>query len=150
MANSPKIEVVAFYDASGVPLTGLTPTFDTYKDDLGTNLTQPTITEIGGGFYKFTPDLTTTPTRGIVYVINGGISANPQRQARFVRPEDYAPDLLIDINDATVGRWQVFTSGPDINRMVLYRVDGSVLKKFDLLDAAGAPTTISPYRREPV
>lgn len=149
MANSPKIEVVAFYDASGVPLTGLTPTFDTYKDDLGANLTQPAITEIGGGFYKFTPNLT-TPTRGIVYVINGGSTANPQRQARFVRPEDYFPDLLQDLWDVEFGRWQVVTSGLDINKLVLYRPDGSVLKKFDLLDQAGAPTTVNPYRREPV
>lgn len=148
---SPKIEVFFLYDGAGVPLTGATPTFDTYKDDLGANLSQPSITEIGGGAYKFTPDITTDPDRGIAYVVDGGASANPRRLARYIRPEDYALDQIQDLHDLEFGKWQIFTSGGDINRLVTYRPDGTtVLKKFDLFDSAGVPTSINPFRRTPV
>jgi hypothetical protein len=150
--TSPKLEVFFLYDATtGSPLTGATPVFDTYKDDLGVNLTQPAITEIGGGAYKFTPDITTNPNRGIVYVVDGGASASPRRVARYCRPEDFAPDLLPDMYDMDFGKWQVATSGPDLNRLVTYRTDGTtVLKKFSLFDAAGVPTSINPFRRDPI
>jgi hypothetical protein len=149
---SPKIEVFFLYDAStGVPLTGATPVFDTYKDDLGANLAQPSITEIGGGAYKFTPDITTTPDRGIAYVIDGGATASPRRVARYVRPEDYSTDLVVDLWDMEFGKWQIGTSGPDINRLVTYRTDGvTILKKFNLFDSAGVPTSINPFRRDPI
>lgn len=146
---SPKIEVLFFYDNAGAPLTGLTVTFDTYKDDLGSNLAQPTITEIGGGAYKFTPVL--NPARGIVYIVNGGATANPRRQSRFCRPEDYAVDLLQDMSDMDFGKWEIKTTGPDANRMLTYRPDGvTILKRFNLFDAAGVPTSINPFRRDPI
>lgn len=145
---SPKIEVFFLYDSAGAPLTGATPVFDTYKDDLGTNLAQPSITEIGGGAYKFTPVL--DPARGIAYVVDGGASANPRRLARYARPEDFATDLVQDLWDIEFGKWQIATSGPDIHRLVLYRPDNSILKKFDLFDSAGIPTSINPFRRDPV
>jgi hypothetical protein len=149
---SPKIEVFFLYNATTqAPLTGATPTFDTYRDDLGTVLTPPAITEIGGGAYKFTPDITTNPNRGIVYIVDGGVSASPRRVSRFVRPEDFAPDLLPDMYDMDFGKWQIHTSGPDINRMVFTRPDGTtILKKFNLFDQAGVPTSINPFRRDPV
>lgn len=149
---SPKIEVFFLYDAStGAPLTGASPTFDTYKDDLGADLAQPTISEIGGGAYKFTPDLTTDPARGIVYIVDGGASAAPRRQARYVRPEDFAPDLVQDLWDMEFGKWEIKTSGADINRLITYRTDGvTILKKFNLFDSAGVPTSINPFRRDPI
>jgi len=150
--SSPKIEVFFLYNAStGVPLTGAVPTFDTYKDDLGFNLTQPAITEIGGGAYGFTPDITTNPDRGVVYVVNGTISAMPQRLARFIRPEDYAADLLPDMYAMDFGKWEIKTAGLDINRLLTYKLDGStILKKFNLFDSAGAPTSINPFKRDPI
>lgn len=58
---------------------------------------------------------------------------------------------LTDLKDIGIGKWQVFTSGGDANRLVLYRQDGStVLKKFDLKDAVGDPTYINPFARNPV
>lgn len=148
---SPKIEVFFLYDGTGAPLTGAVPVFDTYKDDLGVNLTQPSITEIGGGAYKFTPDITTNPNRGIAYVIDGTAAASPRRLARYVRPEDYALDLVVDLWDMEFGKWQIMTSGGDINRLVTYRTDGvTILKKFNLFDSAGVPTSINPFRRDPI
>ena len=49
------------------------------------------------------------------------------------------------------GKWQIFTSGLDINRLVTYRADGvTILKKFNLFDSAGVPTSINPFRRDPI
>lgn len=144
---SPKIVTFFLYDeAAGTALTGATPTFDAYKDDTGANLAQPAISEIGGGAYKFTPVFTTD--KCIVAVINGGAGSAPRRQGLFLRPEDYYIDDILDLTDATFGKW-VYDSGTYV--MTLYRADGvTVLAEFDMQDDAGAPTATNPYRRVPV
>lgn len=148
---SPKIEVIAVYSATtGSPLTGQTLTFDTYKDDLGVNVSQPTITEIGGGFYKFTP-VFASPNRGIAYIVNTGAGATPERVARFMRPEDWNTDSLAFLTQYESGKWEIKTTGPDANRLIIYDADGTtVLIKYDLFDNVGAPTSTNPFKRVPV
>src|SRR5262245_53281190 len=127
---SPKIEVFFIYDNGGVPIAGATPTFETYKDDLGANLSQPSITEVGGGAYKFTPVFPSN--RGIVYVVLTG--GNPARLAKFIRPEDFNLDNA-DVPTSSVasggsgtlepkvdqllaiakGKWEIKITGPDAN-----------------------------------
>lgn len=147
---SPQIVVFFLFDeTTGAPLTGVVPTFDTRRDSDGTVVAAPTITEVGGGAYKFTPSFPTD--KGLVFVINGGVGSSPRRQAMFLRPEDYNVDLITDLNDVAFGKWQVFDTGPDANRLVLYREDGvTVLKKFDLSDNLGAPAVNNPFKRDPV
>lgn len=150
---TPKLEVFFLFDNNGDPKTGVTGlTFSTYKDHLGVNITpQPTISEIGGGAYKFLPVFVSD--QGIVYVVNA-TGSNPKYVTKFMRPEDYAAEEAgagqIDAIDAALGKWQIFTSGPDANRLVIYRQDTTVLKKFDLFDKDGLPTAVNPFRREPV
>jgi hypothetical protein len=170
---SPKIEVVFIYDQNGDPLPGLTigsggVEFASYKDDLGVNLSMPTITEIGGGAYKFTPVFPSN--RGIVYVLKTGPTGNPKYVAKFMRPEDFNLDNA-DVPTSSVvaggsttlepkidellqiqkGKWEIATAGPDANRLIIYEADGTtVLKKFDLLDVNGLPTAINPFKRIPV
>lgn len=49
------------------------------------------------------------------------------------------------------GRWKLFTTGPDANRIVLYAADGTtVLQKWDLFDSAGAPSSSELFERVPV
>jgi len=156
--GSPTTEVFFVYNlADGTPLTGAAAgmSFDTYKNSSGTNITpQPTITEIGGGAYGFTPSFSDA-NHGTVYVLNTGTNGNPARVARYMRPEDYAPDSILtivtQIQSYTEGKWKIFTTGPDANRLVIYDVDGvTVLKKYDLQDASGSPTYINPFVRIPV
>lgn len=48
-------------------------------------------------------------------------------------------------------KWQIFTSGLNANRLVIYDDDGTtILYKFDLKDSAGVATTTTPYSRTPV
>jgi hypothetical protein len=164
---SPKIEVIFIYDSDGEPLEGQVPSFETYKDDLGADLVQPVVTEIGGGAYKFTPSFPTD--RGIVYVLNTDTGGNPTRIAKFMRPEDFNLDncdVLTSSVDASgsltiepkidellqiqKGKWEIKTIGEDANRLIIYEADGStVLQKFDLADKDGLPTSINPFKRTP-
>jgi hypothetical protein len=168
---SPKIEVFFLYNpATGAPLTGIIAalSFSVYKDELGNNiLPLPAFTEIGGGAYCFTP--TTTANHGIVYIVNATAAATPQYVSRFIRYEDWYTDnadiltsslqtdissiktTVEDIQLYTEGRWKIFTSGPEANRLLIYAADGlTVLKRYDLLDDAGAPSVINPFERSPV
>lgn len=155
--SSPKLEVLFVFNATtGLPQAGLTLTFSTYKDDQGNNLTQPTITEIGGGAYKFTP-VFSDATKGIVYIVATG--ANPAYLMRYMRPEDWNADNA-DVASSTLAtasslttasstissvlKWvsadeELVTSGGDAGRKV-YRDSSdhsTVLGKFDLLESDG-------------
>jgi hypothetical protein len=159
---SPKLEAFAlFHLTTGNPLTGQAGamSFLTYKDDLGANVFPlPTITEIGGGWYGFSPTFPVSPLRAVVYTVDTGANGNPAKVGRYMRPEDYnadgIPDLqtmLTQLRDFTEGKWQIVTSGADANRLVVYAADGvTVLKKFDLLDANNLPTAVNPFKRSPV
>ncbi len=150
MANSPKNMAFFLYiESTGAPKTGATPTFTTYKDMDGNNLSQPGITEIGGGAYEFTPVF--PAETGIVAVIDGGAGNSPRYQSVALRPEDYNVDLLTDLTDEAFGTWEIPTTGPDANRLIFYRADGvTVLQKFDLFDENGDPTYTNPFKREPL
>ena len=55
------------------------------------------------------------------------------------------------IRKITTNKWQIFTSGPDANRLVVFEDDDiTPLVKFDLKDAAGSATTTNPFTRIPV
>lgn len=144
---SPKLEVFALFDlTTNAILTGQVPTFLTYKNDLGVNVAQPTISEIGGGLYGFLPAF--TDGRGIGYIIDTGANANPTRISRYMRAEDYIGE---DVNDFVRGKWEIKATGPDANRFIVYAPDGvTVLKKYDLEDVLGNPTTTNPFSRTPV
>lgn len=159
---SPKIEVIFVYnETTGSPVTGATFTFETYKDNTGANISPPSITEIGGGAYAFTPSFTTD--KGIVYILRADTSnVTPKRVSRYMRPEDWNTDNS-DIPTSTIeskidellqiskGKWEIKTSGPDANRLIFYESDGvTVIQKFDLKDSSGAPTSTTIFRREPV
>lgn len=149
---SPKAEVFFLYDpATGGPKTGVTVTFDTYKDTSGSNVSQPSITEIGGGAYMFVPVFADL-SKGIVYVVNAGSTAAPQRQARYMRPEDWNTDnsdwSVANLKEWQQGSWEIKTSGGDANKLIIYGTDGvTVLHKFPLTDAAGNPTSTSAFKR---
>jgi hypothetical protein len=105
---SPRREIYLATNAtSGAPLSGLTPTFLTYKDETGTNLTQPSITEVGTtGIYMFTPTLQINHI--IVYVIDNGASAANRYEWGTIRAEEYDIDLVAGNPAAT---WDVVRSG---------------------------------------
>ena len=52
--------------------------------------------------------------------------------------------------DFAEGKFKIFTSGPDANRLVCYKINGDVLMKFDLQKADGTATYFNPFIRIPV
>ena len=92
MANSPKLETfVVFKPAINLPWPGHTGmAFTTYITDLGVPVAQPSIVEIGGGMYGFTP-VFASAVRGISYILDTN-GANPTYFSRYMRPEDWNAD----------------------------------------------------------
>ena len=144
---SAKLEVVFIFDDAGEPLTGLTPTFAVYKDDTGSDVAQPAITEVGGGAYKFTPVFPTD--KGLVYILDtdGGF---PAYLARYMRPEDYLDQAL---SDASLSRKFLFSQqelGADGHLVHIDPDDSSELAEFILRDAADAATTGPIVRKKEI
>ena len=86
---------VVFFSNAGVPATGLTPTIGVYKKvSDGTDVTPaPTVSEIGGGFYKFTA----TPAETLVVRMNGGgtLSDADKYKVMQVTPNDACLDAMV-------------------------------------------------------
>ncbi len=137
--------------ARGFPKLGVVGlSFTTYKKDTGADVTPPSITEIGGGAYGFTPVFADT-SHGIAYVLDCGATVQPSFVARFMRPEDWITDEIQTLIDVEIGVWQMYDSGPHANQLILYEQDGTtIVQKFDLTDSSGNPTTSSIFKRTPV
>lgn len=164
---SPKYETFTIYDATtGIPAPGVPGsfTFEFYKDSSGVTVTPPTIVELGGGQYGFIP-VFTDPTKGIVYTLTSPANVVPAYFSRYMRPEDWAADNISAVQTAVAsmqtdvtqlrrlqeGRWKIYTSGADANRLVLYSNDGTtVLQKWNLKDQSGDPVVSNVFERVPV
>lgn len=138
--------------ATNLPLTGAAGTmaFETYVNDLGAAVTPPSIVELGGGLYGFTP-VFASAIRGIAYVVTTTALGNPDRVYRYMRPEDWNPDKIDTLMQIEVGKWEIKTTGPDANRLIFYDTDGTTeLYKFDLFNSIGVASVLNPYKRVPV
>ena len=86
---------VVFFSNAGVPATGLTPTIGIYKKvSDGTDVTPaPTVSEVGGGFYKFTA----TPAEALVVRMNGGgsLSDGDKYKVMQITPNDACLDAMV-------------------------------------------------------
>lgn len=76
----------AVFDGSNNPVTGLVLSFTTYKNQSGTNMSTPIITELGNGFYYFTATFSSANT-AICYLIETG--NQPAVVYGYVRQEDF-------------------------------------------------------------
>lgn len=155
--STPNPEVLFVFDGvTGLPYTGVATdlSFVKYIDDTGASVTAPTISKVTDGIFKFTPVFS---GHAIYYMIATGES--PAYVYRYMRPEDVDSDdsvsavldAVTTLLDIETGKWKIFTSGDDANRLVIYEPDGTtVLMKFDLLDSSGSATSSSPFSRVPV
>lgn len=82
---------VVFFSNAGVPATGLSPTIGVYKQvSDATDVTPvPTVSEIGGGFYKFTA----SPTEAVAVRMNGGGSLADADKYKVMQITPHDADL---------------------------------------------------------
>jgi hypothetical protein len=146
--------IFPLFSGGGAPATGLVPTFVAYEDFTGGTVTPPAITEIGLGMYGFTPAALDI-ANGTAYIIDGTVAANPRYSSGALQP---GSDVTVDVAEVLAlvtlltnldsGGWTIFTSGPDVNRMVFYEQDGTtVVAKYNLFNAAGQPDTENIIKR---
>jgi len=86
-----------FFTNAGVPEIGLTPTAITFKKvSDGTNIALPSVSETGGGWYKFSA----TFTESAVIVIDGGAGladADRYKASRLEITDDISPYPASDV-----------------------------------------------------
>jgi hypothetical protein len=128
-----KIQKVYFANA-GVPETGLSPVWLTLKKvSDGSDFTpQPAITEIGGGWYKFTQP--TDLSEDLTGVVDGTVTlADADRYVPVnLTPDDFG---MTDLIDALIEGSQELD--PNTNELIITRRDGStVLVTYDLVKTA--------------
>jgi hypothetical protein len=83
-----------YFSDNGVPKTGLSPVWSTLKDiTTGSDQTQPTIAEVGGGWYRFPISL--TPFQNWVGVVDG-TSSVPNSAERYIPVNVRFSDFSVD------------------------------------------------------
>lgn len=107
----------------------------------------------GTGTYQLRLQTTDVDIPGtLMYLVKSATSDTFVGSVKVVANEEADTfSRVTDMHDETFGKWRIFTTGPDANRLVMYRPDGvTVLKKFDLKTASGAPTVVNPFIRDPL
>jgi len=132
-----------FFTMAGAPETLLTPTIITYKkvSDGADVADPPSITEIGGGFYKFTA----TPTEAIAVSIDGGASltnAFERYKVMQITPNDDNLDAAITESIDTINDFTTATVSGAFNDLDAPIVQLNELYKIFGLDPS-APLTVT-------
>lgn len=120
----------AVYDNAGLPLAGLTPTFDAYCTKAGVARAQPVITDMTGGQYGFLPT-DADEAAGTLYLVNNGVTGNPMRVSGSVTTLA-APFAVWHLEDANGDLWT--GAAPTVSN-----VDGYA----SLNGARGAPPVVA-------
>jgi len=137
------IYVIYFADL-GTPKTGLSPTIDIFikVSDGGSAGSAPSISELSGGFYKFTY----APTEDIAIRVDSNDVNMADRDKYIVLIASPDDEGLAKILQVDKGRWKIQN-----NQMIFYKEDGvTPLYTFNLKDESGQPSEKNVYERVPV
>lgn len=168
--------IIAFFTNQGTPATGLTPTIDIWESDGTQVVSGATMTEVGGGFYKY--DFTDYDGSKHYCIRADGGPTLPTDERYQYGTNEYALVWEEAVNDhqtsgtfgekvsalaleSTVqaikqavdfikgiegGRWKI-----ENNQMIFYDEDNSTeLARFDLFDKDGNPSEENVYERRRV
>lgn len=161
-----------YIDDNGISRTGLTPTIVNFIDiatgtDLAVSGTVPTISELSGGFYKFTFGWETEAIdAAYVLKIDAGseiVNASQRYLRMRIEQQDNVASLVKSVQDASSnvsssiegiypyirrlvdieqGSWKIVA-----NQLLVYSPEGDLLLRHDLEDENGLPTSSNPFRR---
>ncbi len=134
------MNIIAFFTASGVPKTGLSPTIDIWKVDATQVITAQAMTEIAGGFYVY--DFTTYDEDEDYVIRADGVTLTGYDRYVHSTNETAGVGKILKIEK---GKWVM-----EGNQMKFYDSDGTtVLYTFNLQNKSGAPTERDVFRRIP-
>ncbi len=115
-----------YITSDGEPATGLSPTFETLKNvDDGTNFTpQPTIEEIGGGWYRF--NISLNPFEHLIGVVDAGSSILDPSERKIPIDSRFS-DFEIDNKQVYINT--VFDEDTDtLTFLVFLLINGTILQ----------------------
>ena len=153
--NDEATVVYSFYiESNNEGVVGLSPTISNFIDidsleDLVSNETQPSIIEVGAGFYKFSYSWNQTSSpRAFLVKIDSTLDAAPEKYITMrIERSDYLPSVIKRIADIEQGTWELST---ETNQLIIkHAVTQAIIGKWDLFDASGVVgTTRSPFYRK--
>ena len=141
-----------YFSNAGVPATGLTLTWEslTQRDGGGAEGSQPTFTEVGGGWYRFSY----SPTESMVGVIDGSDTlddADRYVPCKFTANDEGILSILTFLADETIQANLTQVAGEtlfngrtltqwfkDIHVLTLSRTTGSGTSERTIIDEADA------------
>lgn len=142
--SSPANIIFNIVDISNAPVNGLTLSFTTYEDISGDALTQPTITGIGGGAYKFLLTFPSSAT-GIAYTINVPSGYAPAILTDYTRPLDWDLDdtsphsIVFSIFDGLTPK-----TGLSLSFSTYQDNDGTTLTPVSIIEVGGGFYKFTP------
>ena len=147
--------VYSFYvESNNEGVTELNPIIANFinidtSEDLASSGSEPSIVELGAGFYKFSYswDQTNSP-RAFLIKIDTTLDAAPEKFITMrIERSDYLPSVIKRIADIEQGTWELST---DTNELIIkHAVTQAIIGKWDLFDASGeVGTTRNPFYRK--
>ncbi len=133
------MKITAFFNNSGTPATGLSPTIDVWTLDGTQIVTDQAMTEVAGGFYYY--DFATYD-EDEDYVIRADGTDTLVGSDRYVYSSNETAGVgkILQIEK---GRWKIIG-----NQMIFYDTDGTTaLYTFDLKDKSGTATETNVFER---
>lgn len=133
------MNIISFFSDSGIPKTGLSPTIDIYKLDGTKVVNGDSMSEVGGGFYKYDFSGYDEKEEYCIIADGGNTLSNTDRYMSATNETAGVRDLL----KVQKNKWELVN-----NQFIIYDDDGSELYKFNLKDGQGKPSMKDVFKRE--
>ena len=136
------MNIIAYFEDSGLPKTGLTPTLSIWGLDGTKELDEVNMTEIDGGFYYY--DFGEyDETKDYCIRANGGVGLNNSDRYIVSTNETAGVGNLLKVQK---NKWKL-----EKDQLIIYDDDGTTeIYKFDLKNQRGSPSMRDVYSRVPV
>jgi len=104
---------------------------------------------LGGFIYALSASLVNVSSSLWIEIADAAASVSSSLGQQILATSASLGQQLTRARAVNEGSWKIFTTGPDMNKMVFYDLAGAVLFKQALSGSTGTPTTNSPFERNP-
>jgi hypothetical protein len=140
------MDVIASFTNAGTPATGLSATVSIWKTDGTVVVNASAMTEIAGGFYKYTFSTYNDAYDYVIRADGGNTLSAPDRYKMSANDLGQVTNPLNLVKKIEANKMKIET-----NQLKIYEDDGvTVAKTYDLFDENGSPSMTSVFQRNPV